>query len=305
MRLSERRISRSSKESRVTDRIRLIGRCGLAALAFVSFIALAGCNKGTGKEAEAAAPPLMVSPEALFVVSSSAMASGPSITGSIEPERRADLRAEVSAVVLAVLKENGDQVRRGDLLVQLDDTAIREALASAEAATRAGTQAFEQAERQFERMKTLRTQGMVSQTAVEDAEIRRNNLQSEVEAAKTRVVLARQQVQRTEARASLGRNVGCRPGVGRTARQHDPAAGVAAGQAYHQFLERLGGPAAEGIAGADVDEHERMGRVDRRPGQAVLDGRGGPWLLGHLDGVMTRVALTDAQCSQQVPLVHH
>ena len=39
--------------------------------------------------------------------------------------------------MLQVLKENGDAVRRGDLLVRLDDTAIRDALASAEAASRA------------------------------------------------------------------------------------------------------------------------------------------------------------------------
>ena len=52
-----------------------------------------------------------------------ALGTGPTITGSVQPERRADLRAEVSAVVLSVQKENGDPVRRGDLLVRLDDTA--------------------------------------------------------------------------------------------------------------------------------------------------------------------------------------
>ena len=92
-------------------------------------------------------------------------------------------------------------MRRGDLLVRLDDTAIRDALASAESASRAAAQAFEQAERQFERMKTLRASGMTSAQALEDAEIRRNNAQSDLEAAKTRVVLARQQLQRTEVRA--------------------------------------------------------------------------------------------------------
>ena len=58
---------------------------------------------------------MLLAPEDVLTVSSNALASGPSITGSIEPERRADLRAEVSAVVLAVLKENGDPVKRGDL----------------------------------------------------------------------------------------------------------------------------------------------------------------------------------------------
>ena len=50
-------------------------------------------------------------------------------------------------------------------------------------------------------MTTLRGSGMASAQQVEDAEIRRNNAQSDLEAAKTRVVLARQQLQRTEVRA--------------------------------------------------------------------------------------------------------
>jgi len=100
-----------------------------------------------------------------------------------------------------VLKENGDNVHRGDLLVRMDDTSIRDALASAEAASRAATLAQEQAERQFDRMKTLRGSGMASAQALDDAEGRRNAATSELEAAKARVVQARQQMGRTEVRA--------------------------------------------------------------------------------------------------------
>jgi RND family efflux transporter MFP subunit len=167
--------------------------------------ALAACGKISEKTDTAArsdaARPLLLSPEDLVTVASSALSSGPSVTGSVQPERRADLRAEVPAVVLQVLKENGDAVRRGDLLVRLDDTAIRDSLTSAEASTRAAGQAYEQAERQFQRMTALRTSGMASAQALEDAEIRRNNTQSDLAAAKTREVQARQQLQRTEARA--------------------------------------------------------------------------------------------------------
>jgi RND family efflux transporter MFP subunit len=123
------------------------------------------------------------------------------ITGSIQPERRADLRAEVSAIVLQVLKENGETVKRGDILVRLDDTSIRDSMNSAEEAARASAQSFDQAERQFQRLKTLRASGMTSTQQLEDAEIRRNNAQSDLVAAKARAVQARQQLQRTEVRA--------------------------------------------------------------------------------------------------------
>jgi len=174
-------------------------------LVLVLAIALAACGEGAEapqKGANAAtAQPLLLAAEDVHTVANTALTSGPVITGSVQPEQRADLRAEVSAIVLQVFKENGDPVRRGDLLARLDDTAFRDSLASAEAASRAAAQAFEQAERQFQRMKTLRGSGMASAQQLEDAEVRRNNSQSDLEAAKTRVVLARQQLQRTEVRA--------------------------------------------------------------------------------------------------------
>jgi membrane fusion protein (multidrug efflux system) len=172
-------------------------------LGFASTLALAGCGKGFGTQAAPAAQPpkLLISAEDLHTIRNNALASGPTITGTIQPARKADLRAEVPAVVLAVLKENGEAVKKGDLLVRLDDTAIRDALASAEAASRAAVQASEQAQRQFERMTTLRKSGMASAQQVEDAEIRRNNTQSDMEGARSRVVSARQQMQRTEVRA--------------------------------------------------------------------------------------------------------
>ena len=169
-------------------------------------LALAGCQKGPATAGAATAQkapptPLLIAAEDVATIRNASLSVGPSITGSVQPERRADLRAEIPAVVLQVLKENGDNVRRGDLLVRLDATAIRDSLASAEASERAAQQALDQATRQFERMKTLRGSGMASAQALDDAEGRRNAAQSEVEAAKARLVLARQQLQRTEVRA--------------------------------------------------------------------------------------------------------
>lgn len=172
------------------------------AVLVVTAAVLTACGKGPATEAGKPAPAaLVLSAEDVLTMGLGEHASGPVITGTIQPERRADLRAEVSAVVLQVLKENGETVRKGDLIVRLDDTAIRDSLASAEEAARASGQSFEQAERQLQRQKTLQAQGMTSMQGLEDAEVRRNNAQSDLVAAKARVVTARQQMQRTEVRA--------------------------------------------------------------------------------------------------------
>src|SRR4030095_15816574 len=148
----------------------------MAALALASIVLLAACGKE--KEKDADVTPILVSKDDLVVVSNSALTSGPSITGSIEPERRADLRAAVAAGGLAVLKENGDPVKRGDLLVRLDQTSIRDSLMSAEASMSAASQAYEQAQRQLERMQTLQKTGVVSAQQVEDVEMGRTTAQS-------------------------------------------------------------------------------------------------------------------------------
>lgn len=161
----------------------------------------APASSATAAGAAVSAATLLLAPEDLLVLQPSLLASGPVITGAVQPERRADLRAEVAAVVLQVLRQNGDRVRAGELLMRLDDTAIRESLGSAEEAVRASTQAFEQTERQVQRLRTLQAQGMTSTQALEDAEVRRNNAQSDLVAARSRVVSARQQLARTSVRA--------------------------------------------------------------------------------------------------------
>lgn len=166
---------------------------------------LAACNKGPDKgdkkDADAAPGKILVAAEDVLQVRGGALASGPVISGSIQPERKADLRAEVSAVVLQVFKENGDVVRRGDVLVRLDETSIRDNLNSAEDNVRSATQSLDQAERNVQRLKTLRASGMTSMQALDDAEVRLNAAHSELSASNARAVLARQQLQRTQVRA--------------------------------------------------------------------------------------------------------
>jgi membrane fusion protein (multidrug efflux system) len=191
--------------------LRFLAASSMAALA----LALTACGKGPAPDgakapataasavpaAAASAPVLLLAPEDLRTVSLGGAAGGPVVTGSIQPEKRADLRAEVAAVVTQLLKGNGEAVKKGDLLMRLDDTAIRESLQSADAGLRAAQQAFEQAQRQVERLKTLQAQGMTSAQALDDAEGRRNGAQSELVAARSRVVAAQQQLRRTEVRA--------------------------------------------------------------------------------------------------------
>ena len=173
--------------------------------------ALAACSKpGNEDNKSDAATALSLGQEDVLVLSTGEHGSGPVITGSVQPERRADLRAEVSAMVLRVFKENGDTVRQGDLLVSLDDAVLRDNLSSAEEGSRAAAQSLDSAERQYQRQKSLQAQGMVSMQALEEAEVRRNSAQNEWVAAKARIAAARQQLDRTLVRAPFDGMVSAR-----------------------------------------------------------------------------------------------
>jgi RND family efflux transporter MFP subunit len=164
---------------------------------------LSACDKFPGKEDHTSAAPvkLVVGAEDILTVQANALVSGPVVTGSIQPERKADLRAEVSAVVLQVQKENGDVVHRGDVLVRLDQTAIHDNLSSAQDNARNAALSLDQAQRNLQRLKTLRESGMTSLQALDDAQVRLNGAQSELSASNARAVLARQQLERTLVRA--------------------------------------------------------------------------------------------------------
>lgn len=192
-----------------------MSRKTLLVLAVASAVfSLAACNKGTEPSKNSAsasasataktaekADKIIIANEDILNLQSNALASGPVITGSIQPERKADLRAEVSTIVLQVLKENGEPVKRGDVIVKLDETAIRDNLNSANDAVRNASLALDQAERNLQRLKTLRASGMTSMQSLDDAEVRRNAAQSEVSSAKARAAAAQQQLARTVVRA--------------------------------------------------------------------------------------------------------
>lgn len=172
---------------------------------------LAGCG-GAPKNTPAteSKPSMMIVQEDLVNITPGRIASGPIISGSLQAKKQADLRAEVSAIVVQVLKDNGDKVQKGDLLVRLDDTTFRQALISSQEAERAAQQGFDQAERQFKRLTTLSNTGAVSTQAKEDAELRRNAAQSELAAARARVAQDSQQLARTEVRAPFAGVIGNR-----------------------------------------------------------------------------------------------
>lgn len=145
--------------------------------------------------------PITLMPADLIKVATSELSQGPMISGSLQPEIKAELNAEVSGIVTKLLRDNGDTVKAGELLVQLDQTTYRDKLLSAQEAERSASVTADQAQKQLRRMQQLQRQNLVTAEVLEAAEIKANQASSDLASAKARLVEARQQLERTEVKA--------------------------------------------------------------------------------------------------------
>jgi membrane fusion protein, multidrug efflux system len=147
------------------------------------------------------AKPLQLVAQDLLTLSESTLSRGPVISGSLQPVVKAELNAEVSGIVMQVLKDNGDMVKAGDVLVKLDQTTYRDKLLSAQEAERSAVVTLEQSNRQLKRMQSLSKQSLVTQEGLEAAENKANQAQSDLASARARLVEARQQMEKTDVKA--------------------------------------------------------------------------------------------------------
>ena len=174
----------------------------LTLIAFCVVTTLAACSKPeVVKTPEEGVKPLQLVEQDLLTLSESTLARGPVISGSLQPVIKAELNAEVSGIVMQVLKDNGDIVKAGDVLVKLDQTTYRDKLLSAQEAERSAIVTLEQSNRQLKRMQSLSKQSLVTQEGLEAAENKANQAQSDLASARARLVEARQQMEKTEVKA--------------------------------------------------------------------------------------------------------
>ncbi len=164
---------------------------------------LQGCGKPATSTETAIEKPVTLSLVSadILLLSPGDLSRGPMISGSLQPVVKAELNAEVSGIVTQVFKDNGDLVKAGELLVQLDQTTYRDKLMSAQESERSASGISAQAAKQLRRIQALNKQGLVTAEALETAEIKANQAHSDLASAKARLVEARQQLERTAVRA--------------------------------------------------------------------------------------------------------
>jgi RND family efflux transporter MFP subunit len=120
-----------------------------------------------------------VEPDDLVTVTRESISSGPAISGELRASREATVRAEVSGSVYDLTVEEGQPVRRGQVLCRIEAPALRDSVESAQVGVRSASAALAAAEREESRAAALVAEGLLprrdldaARQAVSDAQAR-------------------------------------------------------------------------------------------------------------------------------------
>jgi RND family efflux transporter MFP subunit len=171
----------------------------MGALASALVATLVGCN---GQKPEAAAAPQAETPvslgaENVLRVAQRKLESGPVISGSLQARRAATLRAEVGGALLEVKVEQGQAVKRGELLARIDDAALQDQLIAARSTARVTGNALEVARAEEERNAKLAEAGVITQRDFDRVKLARQQAEAQVSEAQARLSLIQDQLGRT------------------------------------------------------------------------------------------------------------
>lgn len=168
----------------------MTARNSLSGSALFLLLAIASaCQRGDASaDTTSASNAVLVGPENIVIVKAEEIRTGPTLSGTIQAEREATIRAEVSAAVIQTFAEPGQRVPAGALLARLDDAGIRDQALSARAAVSTAQNAYDIAKRELERAEALEKAGAI---ATRDLERARNGaLSAETQLANAKAIYA-------------------------------------------------------------------------------------------------------------------
>jgi multidrug efflux system membrane fusion protein len=177
-----------------------LGGCGEKSKAGAGGEGAAAAGKGGGKGGKGgggAAPVLVAQAQRKIV---------PLVVdaiGAVEPIRATSVRSQVTGTLVKIAIQEGQNVKEGDLLFEIDPRPFQNALKSAEADLQKVRTQLETARAQVARYRTLTAEQMVSKEQFEKIFDTARSLESEVLADESRVATAKLQLEYCSIRAPL------------------------------------------------------------------------------------------------------
>lgn len=161
-----------------------------------AILLLSGCGKK--EEVVVTERTVSISSESWTVADFGVIESGPAISGTLIPKKKAAIRSQIGGAVTQTFAEQGQAVGAGQILATLDDRAFADAVASAQSALQSARSSLSLSQREAERLETLAKAGAVAQRDVEAA--RRNTISAQSQIAQAQSQLSAAQKQLSYAR---------------------------------------------------------------------------------------------------------
>jgi membrane fusion protein (multidrug efflux system) len=193
---------------------RSISRKSAAVLLGLSALtAFNACSKGDNASAAetAKAETMVVGPENITVAANGSIMTGPSISGTLEPDREAVLRAQVSGSVLQTYADQGQAVNAGTVLARIDASGIQDAYASARAGLVSARNAADVAAKDLARNEKLLAAGAIAERDIDQSRRASIAAQAALEDANSRLATAEKAYRSTTVTAPFSGVVSERP----------------------------------------------------------------------------------------------
>ena len=171
-------------------------------LAAVLATGVSACgSKSADANIESTSATVTVGPENVTLVQRAELSSGPAVSGTLNPEREATIRAQLAGAVLSVSVDQGSRVSAGTQLARIDDRTVRDAFLSARSGFTTAQTAADIASREFSRAEKLLAAGAIADRDVENARRADQAARSQLADAQSRLTLAQKQLDDAQVRA--------------------------------------------------------------------------------------------------------
>lgn len=182
-----------------------------AAVAALLVLGAAACGGGGAETEEAGAPKqenvTVLGARDVATAEMTQLASGVALTGSLEPFRIAEVKAQVPGVVRGLAVDRGSDVGAGQVLARIEAQGITSQAAGARSGVAAAEAQVSLARRQMESARTLYQAGAMSELDFRAAEAQFEAAQAQLAGARSTATGASEQAGRTAVRAPFAGQV--------------------------------------------------------------------------------------------------
>jgi membrane fusion protein, multidrug efflux system len=172
-------------------------------VAALAAVALTACGGSEASEVDTIDTSVVLTQQDVAAAETRSVGAGAVVTGTLEPYRRVEVRAQVPGVVTDLRVDRGDAVGAGQVIARIEAEGIRGQAASAQAGVAAAAANLALARRQLESARTLHEAGAMSDIEFEQVQAAYGAAQAQLAAAEAQSVGAGESARRATLTAPI------------------------------------------------------------------------------------------------------